>query len=135
MNLPTLTISAANGWMNQKERFSQNIAGLEQKNYTLLRAGELSYNHGNSKLAKYGTVFVLRNYEEALVPRVYHSFKTKKNTSADYLEYYFASKIPDKELGKIVSSGARMDGLLNITYSDFENIRVTYAEYLLKFKI
>ena len=67
MDLPTLTISAANGWMDQKERFSGNIAGKEQKNYTLLHKGELSYNHGNSKLAKYGTVFSLETYEEALV--------------------------------------------------------------------
>ena len=36
MDLPTLTISAANGWMKQEDRFSGNIAGKEQKNYTLL---------------------------------------------------------------------------------------------------
>lgn len=78
MDLPTLTISAGNGWMNQEDRFSGNIAGTEQKNYTLLKKGQLSYNHGNSKLAKYGAVFELRTYEEALVPRVYHSFKDNK---------------------------------------------------------
>ena len=88
MDLPTLTISAANGWMRQEERFSGSIAGKEQKNYTLLHKGELSYNHGNSKLAKYGTVFSLQTYEEALVPRVYHSFKIEDGSS-DFLEYYF----------------------------------------------
>ena len=67
MDLPTLTISASGGWMNQIDRFSANIAGKEQKNYTLLKKGELSYNHGNSKLAKYGVVFELKEYEEALV--------------------------------------------------------------------
>ena len=55
MGLPTLTISASEGWMKQEDRFSRNIAGKEQKNYTLLHKGELSYNHGNSKLAKYGS--------------------------------------------------------------------------------
>ena len=85
MDLPTLTISAANGWMKQEDRFSGNIAGKEQKNYTLLHKGELSYNHGNSKLAKYGTVFSLQTYEEALVPRVYHSFKIEDG-NADFLE-------------------------------------------------
>ena len=118
MDLPTLTISAGNGWMRQEDRFSGNIAGKEQKNYTLLHRGELSYNHGNSKLAKYGTVFSLQTYEEALVPRVYHSFKVE-NGSADFVEYYFATKLPDKELGKLISSGARMDGLLNIGYEEF----------------
>ena len=121
MDLPTLTISAGNGWMRQEDRFSGNIAGKEQKNYTLLHRGELSYNHGNSKLAKYGTVFSLQIYEEALVPRVYHSFKVERG-SADFVEYYFATKLPDKELGKLISSGARMDGLLNIGYEEFMGI-------------
>lgn len=121
MELPTLTISAGNGWMKQEDRFSGNIAGKEQKNYTLLKKGELSYNHGNSKLAKYGTVFSLQTYEEALVPRVYHSFKIE-NGNANFIEYYFATKLPDRELGKLISSGARMDGLLNIGYDDFMSI-------------
>ena len=124
MDLPTLTISAANGWMDQKERFSGNIAGKEQKNYTLLHKGELSYNHGNSKLAKYGAVFSLETYEEALVPRVYHSFKVI-NGSSKFIEYYFATKIPDRELAKLVSSGARMDGLLNINFNEFMGINLT----------
>lgn len=118
MNLPTLTISAAVGWMNQLDRFYGNIAGKEQQNYTLLHRGDLSYNHGNSKLAKYGTVFSLQSYEEALVPRVYHSFRMI-NSSADFIEYYFATRLMDRELSKLISSGARMDGLLNISYDEF----------------
>ena len=125
MELPTLTISAGSGWLDQRERFSNNIAGTEQKNYTLLRKGELSYNHGNSKLAKYGAVFELTNYEEALVPRVYHSFKTNEDSSSCFIEYMFATKKPDRELGKLVSSGARMDGLLNINFDEFIGINIT----------
>lgn len=123
MDLPTLTISAANGWMSQEARFSGNIAGKEQKNYTLLHKGELSYNHGNSKLAKYGTVFSLETYEEALVPRVYHSFRMTEG-DASFIEYYFAAKIPDRELAKLISSGARMDGLLNIGFDEFMGINI-----------
>nr|WP_302298749.1 restriction endonuclease subunit S [Phascolarctobacterium faecium] len=125
MNLPTLTISASSGWLDQRDRFSSNIAGNEQKNYTLLKKGELSYNHGNSKLAKYGTVFVLRNSQEALVPRVYHSFKTTLLSDADFIEYMFSTKNPDRELAKLISSGARMDGLLNISYDDFIGIKIS----------
>ena len=43
----------------------------------------------------------------------------------------FSTKIPDRELGKLVSSGARMDGLLNISFDDFMNIAIvipTFAE-------
>jgi type I restriction enzyme S subunit len=128
MNLPTLTISAGSGWLDQRERFSGNIAGSEQKNYTLLSKGELSYNHGNSKLAKYGVVFALRTFEEALVPKVYHSFKTTDEASADFVEYMFATKRPDRELAKLVSSGARMDGLLNINYDEFMGINIMVPE-------
>ena len=131
MDLPTLTISASGGWMNQIDRFSANIAGKEQKNYTLLKKGELSYNHGNSKLAKYGVVFLLKEYEEALVPKVYHSFRVNQLADAKFIEIMFSTKIPDRELGKLVSSGARMDGLLNISFDDFMNIAIiipTFAE-------
>lgn len=134
MELPTLTISTANGWMKQEDRFSGNIAGKEQKNYTLLHKGELSYNHGNSKLAKYGTVFSLQTYEEALVPRVYHSFKVEIG-SADFIEYYFATKMPDRELRRLVSSGARMDGLLNIGCDDFMGIKMMFPSVLEQDKI
>ena len=131
MDLPTLTISASGGWMNQIDRFSANIAGKEQKNYTLLKKGELSYNHGNSKLAKYGVVFELQDYEEALVPKVYHSFRVNQLADAKFIEIMFSTKIPDRELGKLISSGARMDGLLNISFDDFMNIVIiipTFAE-------
>lgn len=121
--LPILTISAANGWMNQKDRFSQVIAGNELKKYTLLEKGHLAYNHGNSKLAKYGTVFVQNLYDQALVPRVYHSFKMKTEINPYYVEYYFATKKLDRELARLVTSGARMDGLLNINKKDFFKIK------------
>ena len=129
MDLPTLTISASEGWLNQKDRFSANSAGSEQKNYTLLRQGELSYNHGNSKLAKYGVVYALKDYKEALVPRVYHSFRVDESYDALFVEYYFSTKRPDRELGKLVSSGARMDGLLNIGYDEFTNISISVPTF------
>ncbi|MDQ8445791.1 restriction endonuclease subunit S [Enterococcus faecium] len=125
MDLPTLTISASSGWLDQRDRFSGNIAGKEQKNYTLLKKGQLSYNHGNSKLAKYGVVCELTTYDEALVPRVYHSFDTNELASSNFIEYMFATKRPDRELAKLVSSGARMDGLLNINFDEFMGINVS----------
>ena len=135
MNLPTLTISARRGWLDQRERFSANIAGNEQKNYTLLSRGELSYNHGNSKLAKYGVIFELKSYTEALVPRVYHSFRTTKNSNSNFIEYMFETKQPDRELAKLVSSGARMDGLLNISYDAFMGIKVKIPTFVEQKKI
>lgn len=45
--------------------------------------------------------------------------------SAGFIDYMFSTKLPDRELGKLVSSGARMEGLLNISYDDFSNITIT----------
>src|SRR5699024_12554730 len=57
--LPVLTISAKKGWMNQKERFSQVIAGNSLSKYNELKKGDLSYNKGYSKVAIYGIVYKL----------------------------------------------------------------------------
>ena len=122
--LPVLTISAARGWLTQEERFSQVIAGSELSNYTLLKRDELSYNKGNSKTAEYGVVFRLTNHELALVPKVYHSFRTTKKSDPFFIEKLFESKKPNQELMKIVTSGARMDGLLNINKNNFYSIKV-----------
>lgn len=124
MNLPVLTISAKQGWMTQSNRFSSVIAGAKKKKYTLLKKGNLSYNHGNSKIAPFGTVFMLKTYSEALVPKVYHSFKAKKDINPYFLEVYFQTRKMDPQLRKYISSSARMDGLLNITYSWFEQVRL-----------
>ena len=80
------------------------------------------YSKKMIELAKYGAVFELKSYEEALVPRVYHSFETDEKTDSAFIEYLFATKRPDRELQKLISSGARMDGLLNIDYDSFMGI-------------
>ena len=41
-----------------------------------------------------------------------------------FIEYLFASGLPNKELSKIVTSGARMDGLLNINKKEFFSIKL-----------
>lgn len=41
MELPTLTISATQGWLNQKDRFSENIAGKEQKKLYFIKKGTI----------------------------------------------------------------------------------------------
>jgi type I restriction enzyme S subunit len=73
-------------------------------------------------------VFELKTFEKALVPRVYHSFKPIHEASAAFIEYLFATKVPDNELAKLITSGARMDGLLNIGYEAFSSIRLTIPQ-------
>lgn len=120
-NLPVLTISAKKGWLNQKERFSQVIAGNSLSKYNELKKGDLSYNKGNSKVALYGIVYKL-GFDNALVPNVYKSFRPKPNNVSDFLEKYFHTKILDRQLRRVITSTARMDGLLNISDYDFYNM-------------
>lgn len=122
---PILTISAKNGWMKQKDRFSRVIAGKELKNYIELHKNELSYNHGNSKYAKYGIIYVQRDYDKALVPKVYHSFMVVDGDPRFIENLSLGHKI-DKELSKLITSGARQDGLLNINKNSFYSINLFY---------
>ena len=135
MNLPLLTISARYGWMTQQSRFSASIAGREKKNYTLLEKHQLSYNHGNSKVAIYGTVYELTNYDEALVPKVYHSFSLTPENSSKFIESYFHTKKLDAQLRKFIASTARMDGLLNISFDDFMKVKLFAPEQCEQSKI
>lgn len=134
MSLPTLTISAREGWLDQKDRFSKNIAGNQQKNYTQLKYGQLSYNKGNSKIAPYGVVYMLNTHKEALVPSVYHSFEMIDG-EPKFLEYLFSTRKLDRELRKYVSSSARMDGLLNITYQNFEKVELNLPQKYEQLKV
>ena len=119
---PIMMITANDGFINQSERYSTENAGQSLKKYILLRKGELAYNHGASKLRPYGSCFALRT-EEARIPFVYHCFSTS-NSNPDFLSIVLNGKATEKQLRRIVSSGARMDGLLNISYDDYTSIPV-----------
>ena len=58
--IPVLSISAKVGFVDQKDRFSQVIAGNSLNKYSALQKFDLSYNKGNSKVAKYGCVYMLQ---------------------------------------------------------------------------
>lgn len=131
---PVLTISAGNGFLEQKDRFSQVIAGNSLSKYTLLFKDELAYNRGNSKKFKYGCIYRLNDYDRALVPNVYISFRIEDGIPKFY-EYLFQKKYLDRQLRQLISSSARMDGLLNISKSDFFNVKVPVTNKLEQKKI
>ena len=121
---PIMMIAAEHGFINQSEKYSGDNAGNSLSKYTLLKQGELAYNRGSSRNKKYGSVFFL-NYPNALVPYVYHSFKMNSQIcDVIFYAYLLNSKLLNKELRKIISSTARMDGLLNISKEDFFSIKV-----------
>ncbi|WP_066016237.1 restriction endonuclease subunit S [Endozoicomonas atrinae] len=120
-----MTISAGKGFLHQSDRFNQVIAGSSLDKYTLLKKNEFSYNRGNSKSYTYGCVYKLDGCDEALVPFVYRSFSLNKGHPG-FFSFLFEGKYLDRQLRRIISSSARMDGLLNISEKDFYDVKVPF---------
>ena len=119
---PVMMITANNGFIEQSERYSFNNAGESLKKYILLKKGELAYNHGASKVRPFGSCFSLVK-DEARVPFVYHCFSTLSNNS-DFLSIELNGKRVENQLRKLISSGARMDGLLNISFEEYSSVNI-----------
>jgi type I restriction enzyme S subunit len=116
---PLLTISSASGFIRQDDRYSRYMAGESAKTYTLLRAGEFSYNKGNSKRYEFGCVFQVQSCEAALVPSVYVSFRFHDSVCAAYMRHLFAADYLKPQLRALVKTGVRNNGLLNIRPDEF----------------
>jgi type I restriction enzyme, S subunit len=113
-----LTISSLEGFLNQTERFSKVIAGKNIAKYILLKKGEFAYNKGNSKTYPFGCIFRLEDYESALVPNVYYCFKIINGVTEFYKHYFIAGKL-NRQLARLINTGVRNDGLLNLNVDDF----------------
>ena len=120
---PIMMITANNGFIEQSERYAFNNAGESLKKYILLKKGELAYNHGASKLRPYGSCFALTTAENARIPFVYHCFSAE-NQNAEFMSIELNDAEIENQLRKIVSSGARMDGLLNISFDEYTSVSV-----------
>ena len=119
---PVMMITAANGFIEQSQRYSTDNAGSSLVNYTLLRKGELAYNHGYSSLRHYGSCFDLKE-DEARIPFVYHAFKVNVG-NPEFWGHYLNCGIFDKQLRTMVASTARMDGLLNISFGTYTSLNI-----------
>ena len=122
-NAPIMMITANNGFIEQSERYAFDNAGASLKRYILLQKGELAYNHGASKLRPYGSCFALTTNENARIPFVYHCFSACEQNS-EFLSIELNGLNVENKLRRIVSSGARMDGLLNISFQEYTSISV-----------
>lgn len=117
--LPVLTISSTSGFVRQDEKYSRFMAGKSVESYILLKRGEFAYNKGNSKTYQYGCVFDLDDYDRALVPHVYVCFKLKAGYSHRFYKALFEADYLSPQLSRLVNTGVRNNGLLNITPSQF----------------
>ncbi len=118
-----MMITADKGFIEQSTRYAFDNAGKSLQKYILLNQGELAYNHGASKLRPYGSCFSLKTVKEARIPFVYHCFSVGGNDS-EFISVVLNGNDVSRQLRQIVSSGARMDGLLNISYEDYSKIKI-----------
>ena len=127
-DIETYSITAGKGFVSQAEKFGRDISGQQNSNYIVLKPQDFSYNKGNSKTYKYGCVYLNEFDYSIAVPNVFISFRAKNINEvnqkfyAKLFEYHYL----DKHLRLLISSSARMDGLLNVSKDGFFEINVPY---------
>jgi type I restriction enzyme S subunit len=121
-----LSISAGKGFRSQREKFDRVIAGTSLSKYIQLKKGDFSYNKGNSKSYKMGCIYLLETYDTALVPFVFISFRPTKKVDSHFYKHFFIDHGLDRQLKMIISSGARGDGLLNVSKKDFFKLKLPF---------
>lgn len=119
-----MTISARRGLISQQDKFNRVIAGDSLKKYTQLKRGDFAYNKGNSKTYEMGCIYQLESKESALVPFVYICFSPSEKVFSGFYKHWFLAHGLDSQLKKIITSGARGDGLLNVNSEDFFKLKI-----------
>jgi type I restriction enzyme, S subunit len=115
-----LMITSTKGFVPQAEKYSRFMAGESLKNYVELHQGEFAYNKGNSKTYPQGCIFQLLDWGKAAVPNVYISFALRgERLDPSFASQFFAAGGLNRQLKRVITSGARANGLLNLSIDDF----------------
>ncbi len=122
--LTPISISAGVGFVPQAEKFGRDISGNQYSLYTLVRDGDFVYNKGNSLRFPQGCVYQLRGWGEVAAPNVFISFRLKQGFVAEYFQYCFEKNIHGVQLKQNITSGARSNGLLNVSKDQFYGIGI-----------
>ena len=117
-----ISISSGVGFVSQAEKFGRDISGKQYEKYIALERGQFSYNKGNSKTFPQGSIYQLQEFEDAAVPNAFYSFEFKKKYVPEFYNGYFEKNFHGHQLARFITSGARSDGLLNISAADFFSI-------------
>jgi type I restriction enzyme S subunit len=125
-NQNVITISAQRGFIKQTDFFNKVIASDVLDNYFLVKKGDFCYNKSYSNGYAWGAIKRLNDFEKAVVTTLYICFRIRDENhhSGDFFEYYFESGVLNKGLSKVANEGGRAHGLLNVTSSDFFNIKI-----------
>lgn len=123
LSLTPISITAGEGFVSQVEKFGRDISGQQYKNYLILNKGEFAYNKGNSKKYPQGCIYKLKEFEQVAAPNAFICFRLTNNHVANFYQGYFDANAHGKQLQRFITSGARSDGLLNVSPLDFFSIK------------
>ncbi|WP_048441792.1 restriction endonuclease subunit S [Caenimonas sp. SL110] len=123
-NLTPVSISAGVGFVSQAEKFGRDISGNQYQLYTLVRDGDFVYNKGNSLKFPEGCVYLLQGWGQVAAPNVFICFRLKKGYSNGFFQNCFEANAHGKQLKKHITSGARSNGLLNISREAFYGVEI-----------
>jgi type I restriction enzyme S subunit len=119
-----VSISAGIGFVPQAEKFGRDISGNQYQLYTLVSDGDFVYNKGNSLKFPQGCVYQLQGWGQVAAPNVFISFRLKDGYSDVFFQNCFEQNMHGKQLQKHITSGARGNGLLNISKEHFFGVEI-----------
>jgi type I restriction enzyme S subunit len=122
--LTPISISAGTGFVPQAEKFGRDISGNQYQLYTLVRDGDFVFNKGNSLKFPQGCIYLLQGWGQVAAPNVFIAFRLKDGYSNGFFQNCFEQNQHGKQLKKHITSGARSNGLLNISKETFFGIEI-----------
>lgn len=122
--LTPVSISAGIGFVPQAEKFGRDISGNQYQLYTLVRDGDFVFNKGNSLKFPQGCIYLLQGWGQVAAPNVFIAFRLKNGYSNAFFQNCFEQNQHGKKLKKDITSGARSNGLLNISKETFFNVEI-----------
>jgi type I restriction enzyme, S subunit len=122
--LTPVSISAGIGFVPQAEKFGRDISGNQYQVYTLVRDGDFVFNKGNSLKFPQGCVYLLQGWGQVAAPNVFICFRLKKGYLNGFFQQCFEQNQHGRELKRHITSGARSNGLLNISKETFFGVEI-----------
>jgi len=123
--LTPISISAGIGFVPQAEKFGRDISGNQYQLYTLVRDGDFVFNKGNSLKFPQGCVYLLQGWGQVAAPNVFICFRLKDGYSNGFFQNCFEQNQHGRQLKRHITSGARSNGLLNISKETFFAVEIS----------
>ena len=123
--LTPVSISAGIGFVPQAEKFGRDISGNQYQVYTLVNDGDFVFNKGNSLKFPQGCIYLLQGWGQVAAPNVFICFRLKDGYSSSFYQQCFEQNQHGRQLKRHITSGARSNGLLNISKDTFFGVEIS----------